>query len=202
MKKYGYARCSTNESKQDIDRQKRELLAAGVATADIFWEYESGRNENRKEFCRMMTIVKDGDTIVSTEISRITRSTRQLCDLIETVKQKRMCLNIIGSVKIDCSKGTIDPMTNAFLQMAGVFAELEVNMTSARIKSGLVNARAKGSRLGEVQGEATDRHGDLPAAQCQPHDRLQVHQPFRRLKGSVHEVQHGNRRARVHLLNG
>lgn len=151
MKKYGYARCSTNESKQDIDRQKRELLAAGVDTSDIFWEYESGRNENRKEYCRMMTIVKDGDTIVSTEISRITRSTRQLCDLIEIVKQKRMCLNIIGSVKIDCSKGTIDPMTNAFLQMAGVFAELEVNMTSARIKSGLVNARAKGSRLGRPE---------------------------------------------------
>lgn len=151
MKKYGYARCSTNESKQDIDRQKRELLAAGVATEDIFWEYESGRNENRKEFCRMMTIVRDGDTIVSTEISRITRSTRQLCDLIDIVRQKHMCLNIIGSVKIDCSNGAIDPMTNAFLQMAGVFAELEVNMTSARIKSGLANARAKGSRLGRPE---------------------------------------------------
>lgn len=151
MKKYGYARCSTNESKQDIDRQKRELLAAGVATEDIFWEYESGRNENRKEFCRMMNIVRDGDTIVSTEISRITRSTRQLCDLIDIVRQKHMCLNIIGSVKIDCSNGAIDPMTNAFLQMAGVFAELEVNMTSARIKSGLVNARAKGSRLGRPE---------------------------------------------------
>lgn len=151
MKKYGYARCSTNESKQDIDRQKRELLAAGVATEDIFWEYESGRNENRKEFCRMMTVVRDGDTIVSTEISRITRSTRQLCDLIDIVRQKHMCLNIIGSVKIDCSNGAIDPMTNAFLQMAGVFAELEVNMTSARIKSGLMNARAKGSRLGRPE---------------------------------------------------
>lgn len=151
MAMYGYARCSTNESKQDIDRQKRELVAAGVDEKNIFWEYESGRNENRKQFCQMMDGVQDGDTIVSTEISRITRSTRQLCALIDVVKQKRLCLTIIGSVKIDCSQGTIDPMTNAFLQMAGVFAELEVNMTSARIKSGIENARAKGARLGRPE---------------------------------------------------
>ena len=40
---YGYARCSTNEERQDIDRQKRELYSLGV-TEDkyIYWEYESG----------------------------------------------------------------------------------------------------------------------------------------------------------------
>lgn len=39
-------------------------------------------------------------------------------------------------------------MTKAFLQIAGVFAELERNIISARVKSGLQNAAAKGSRLG------------------------------------------------------
>ena len=37
---HGYARCSTNESKQDIDRQVRELKQAGAE--DIFLEYEHG----------------------------------------------------------------------------------------------------------------------------------------------------------------
>ena len=37
---YGYARCSTNESKQDINRQVRELKQAGAE--EIFLEYEHG----------------------------------------------------------------------------------------------------------------------------------------------------------------
>ena len=45
MEKYGYARCSTNESKQDIDRQRRELVELGIKKENIFWEYESGTKE-------------------------------------------------------------------------------------------------------------------------------------------------------------
>ena len=40
---YGYARCSTNEERQDIDRQRRELYSLGVTEYKyIYWEYESG----------------------------------------------------------------------------------------------------------------------------------------------------------------
>lgn len=42
----------------------------------------------------------------------------------------------------------MDPMTKAFLQIAGVLAELERNIISARVKSGLKNAAAKGVHLG------------------------------------------------------
>ncbi len=34
---YGYARCSTNESKQDINRQKRELKNMGIKEDNIFF---------------------------------------------------------------------------------------------------------------------------------------------------------------------
>ena len=44
---YGYARCSTNEERQDIDRQKRELYALGVIDDKyIYWEYESGKDDS------------------------------------------------------------------------------------------------------------------------------------------------------------
>ena len=39
---YGYARCSTNESMQDIDRQIRELIQQGAEDKTIYREYESG----------------------------------------------------------------------------------------------------------------------------------------------------------------
>jgi DNA invertase Pin-like site-specific DNA recombinase len=39
-------------------------------------------------------------------------------------------------------------MTNAFIQMSGVFAELELRIIRARVKSGMANAKAKGARIG------------------------------------------------------
>ena len=146
---YGYCRCSTSETKQDVNRQKRELRAMGVEESAIYMEYESGTKISRPELNKMLNIVKSGDTIVCTEISRITRSTKQLCDIIDLVKQKRLKLVIKDSITINCTNSdSIDPMTTAFLQIAGVFSELERNMIADRVRSGMANARAKGVKLG------------------------------------------------------
>lgn len=154
--KYGYARCSTNESKQDITRQTKELEQYGVLEENIYLEYESGTKVNRVELNRLLDKVQEGDTIVSTEVSRITRSTKQLCDLIELVKTKHIKLIIGNSMTVDCTQGDIDPMTKAFLQMAGVFAELERNMIVARVKSGMENARTKGKQIGRKEVTVDD----------------------------------------------
>lgn len=154
---YGYCRCSTNETKQDIDRQKRELAELGADSTTIYFEYESGTKINRVELTKLLNTVKEGDTIVTTEISRITRSTKQLCDIIETIKEKHLKLVIKNSVTLDCTRGDdIDPMTKAFLQMAGVFAELERNMICDRVRSGITNAKAKGKKLGRPQKTISD----------------------------------------------
>lgn len=153
---YGYARCSTSEKEQDIDRQKRELKELGATDQTIYFEYESGTKADRPEFNKLLDIVKQGDTIVTTEVSRLTRSTKQLCDIIQLINDKGLKLVIKGSVTIDCSEGDIDPMTKSFLQMAGVFSELERNLISARVKSGLDNARAKGKKIGRSKTTKDD----------------------------------------------
>ena len=145
---YGYARCSTNESRQDISRQVRELMKMGVPEKNVFLEYESGTKENRAQLQTLLNRVQPGDSIFATEISRLSRSTRQLCDLISLVEQQKLCLRIQNSITVDCRNGTADAMTKAFLQITAVFAELERNIISERVVSGLRNARAKGKRLG------------------------------------------------------
>ena len=57
---YGYARCSTNESKQDINRQVRELKAAGAE--EVYLEYEHGDATVKAEQLKLFSIVKEGDT--------------------------------------------------------------------------------------------------------------------------------------------
>jgi len=151
---YGYARCSTNETKQDIDRQVRELKAAGAEK--IFLEYEHGDSAVKREQEQLFETVQEGDSIITLEVSRLARSTKQLCDIIDLVKRKRIRLVILGSITMDCRNGQADPMTEAFLQMAGVFSQLELAMTRARVKSGMAKARAKGSAIGRPQTTKAD----------------------------------------------
>ena len=144
---YGYARCSTNEAKQDINRQIRELKELGATNETIYLEYASGMKADRVEFKRLLEAVSPGDTIVTTEVSRLSRSTKQLIELIDFIKDNKLKLIIKNSMTIDCTNGELDPMTKAFLQISGVFAELERDIISSRVKSGLENARANG-RIG------------------------------------------------------
>lgn len=149
MTMYGYARCSTNETKQDVNRQKRELIAAGVPKTNIFSEYESGAKDDRIELNRLFSSISVGDTIVTTEISRLARSTKKLCDLLDQVQEKKAKLQILGSMTLDCRPGhEADPATVAMIQVMAAFSELERKMISSRVKSGMQNARAKGKRLG------------------------------------------------------
>ena len=143
---YGYARCSTNETKQDINRQVRELKAAGAE--NIFLEYEHGDSKIKSQQEAMFAAAASGDTIITLEVPRLARSTQQLCEIIEKVREKRLRLVIVGSITLDCREGRADPMSEAFLQMAGVFSQLELAMIRARVKSGMANAKAKGAKIG------------------------------------------------------
>ena len=151
---YGYARCSTNEGKQDILRQTRELKSAGAQK--IFLEYEHGDSAVKEQLSTLLEIAQAGDTIITLEVSRLARSTKQLCEIIEKVKEKCLRLSIVGSICVDCSSGQIDPMTNAFIQISGVFAELELRIIRDRVRSGMANARAKGRKIGRPHITAND----------------------------------------------
>lgn len=154
---YGYARCSlSDETRQDINRQIRELKELGATDETIYFEHRSGTKRDRIEFNKLLDKVVPGDTIVTTEVSRLSRSTQHLCEIIEIIKNKELKLVIGSTMTIDCTTGELDPMTNAFLQMSGVFAELERNIISQRVKSGMQNAKAKGKVLGRPQTTADD----------------------------------------------
>ena len=151
---YGYCRCSTTEERQDINRQKRELYKLGVEDdKNIYWEYESGTNNDRIEFNKLLDLMEKGDTLCTTEVSRLTRSTSYLCEILKTVQEKHIRL-VIGTFVVDCRTDDIDPMTKGMLMMWGVFSEMERDIISARVKSGMANAKAKGKKIGRPK---TDR---------------------------------------------
>ncbi len=160
---FGYARCSTNEDKQDINRQIRELKAAGAD--EIIFEYEHGDSKVKKQQTLMLEQAKAGDTIITLEVARLARSTQQLCEIIDIISAKHLRLIIVGSITLDCRNGKPDPMSEAFLQMAGVFSQLELAMIRARVRSGMENARAKGKSIGRPR----TTKDDIPPAFYRPY---------------------------------
>ena len=154
MKMYGYARCSTDTDKQDINRQIRELKAAGAT--EIIFEYEHGDCKLKRQQEIMFEQAQAGDTIIVLEVSRLARSTQQLCEIIDIISAKHLRLIIVGSITLDCRNGKPDPMSEAFLQMAGVFSQLELAMIRARVRSGMENARAKGKPIGRPRTTKDD----------------------------------------------
>ena len=152
---YGYARCSLAEERgQDINRQVRELKQAGAA--EIVLEREHGDAKVKQNLEMLLETAEAGDTIITTEVSRLSRSTQQLCEIIGVIKEKKLRLVILGSITVDCRSGQIDPMSQAFIQMSGIFSELELTILRARVRSGMANAAAKGKHIGRPQTTKND----------------------------------------------
>ena len=114
----------------------------------MVFEYEHGDAKVKHQQEAMLEEAKQGDTIITLEVPRLARSTQQLCEIIDKVSAKKLRLVIVGSITLDCRNGQADPMSEAFLQMAGVFSQLELAMIRARVKSGMENAKAKGKKIG------------------------------------------------------
>ena len=93
------------------------------------------------------------------QVSSLARRTQQLCEIIDTVREKHLRLVIVCSITLDCRSGQPDPMSEAFLQMAVVFSQLELSMIRMRVRSGMANARAKGKRIGRPQVTVEDLPG-------------------------------------------
>ena len=150
---YGYARCSTTEKRQDIERQVAELYSMGANF--VIQEFDSGGNTERVRFGELLTALSVGDSVYATEVSRVTRSLKQLCEIIELAKAKQLLLKF-GVLEFNCKDGRLAPFPLAMLQIMGVFAELERNLATERINSGLAHAKSKGVKLGRPKKTAVN----------------------------------------------
>lgn len=81
----------------------------GANKETIYLEFESGTKIDRIELNKLLNIIKKGDTIVVTEVSRITGSTKQLYEIIELVKRKN--LKLVLEALVYCISREIDPIT-------------------------------------------------------------------------------------------
>ena len=137
--KIGYVRASTT----DQNTARQEVLMESLGVDQVYIDRVSGKNTDRPELKRMMTFVREGDTVIVESISRFARNTRDLLDLVERLTAK--------GVEFVSKKEAIDTTTPSgkfMLTIFGAVAELEREYILQRQREGIEIAKQQGKYKG------------------------------------------------------
>ncbi|MDK2586879.1 recombinase family protein [Romboutsia sedimentorum] len=138
----GYVRVSTveqNESRQLVTMQRYNV-------EKLFQEKVSAKDINREELNKMLDFVREGDSIVIHDFSRLARSTKDLLHIMELLESKGV--NLISTKEsIDSST----PTGKLMLTMIGAINEFERTNMLERQREGIAIAKAAGKYKGRKE---------------------------------------------------
>ena len=140
----GYKRVSTQE--QSTARQ-----LVGIALDRVYDERASGATKERPELKRCLDALREGDTLHVHAVDRLSRSMRDLLDIVDTVLKAKANL-IIYHPKLEFSSQHDDYMQSFQLKLFTIIGELERSMLRQRQKEGIAQAKLNGTRSGKPFG--------------------------------------------------
>lgn len=181
--KVGYIRVSTEE--QNTARQ--EIVMEQLGVEKVFIDKCSGNNANRPKLMEMMNFVREGDTVVVSEISRFARNTKDLLNMVEELTEK--------GVQFESQKEKIDTTTPTGQFMLTIFAavsQLERDYILARQREGIEAKKARGEYKGRqpIEVDKTQfeqeyklwKSGQITATAAMTHLGLKPNTFYRRVK--------------------
>jgi len=140
----GYARVSTDG--QRLDRQIDELLAAGVDRRMLYQEKITGTKRDRPELQRMLQELNEGDVVLISDLTRLSRSTRDLLNIIGKIKEKNASIRSLKDTWLDTTSQ--NPYNEFLLTVMSGLSQLERDLISLRTKEGLASAKTRGRKGG------------------------------------------------------
>ncbi|MBO0481532.1 recombinase family protein [Candidatus Enterococcus courvalinii] len=145
----GYARVSSDD--QNLERQFEEFKKIGVEK--IFAEKKSGKNTiDRPEFSKMMSFVREGDTIVFESLERLGRNSDEILDTVSFIDKNNMGLMVLNLPILDTKFG--DPNLEKLVRslVISIFswtAQNEREESKRKQKQGIDIAKKKGIYRGK-----------------------------------------------------
>ena len=153
MKTVAYLRVSTRS--QDLANQKLAILDYAQQkqfTVDRFIGLQSSslKVRHKERVGELLDLLKAGDRLIVSELSRLGRSLGQVIQIVDTLVHRKVRFT---AVKEGITfEGKQDLQTKVMIALFGLFAEVERDLISERTKEGLVAARAQGKMLGRPKG--------------------------------------------------
>lgn len=150
MELVGYARVSTREERQVLDRQLDALRAAGCER--VFDDRGSGASADRPGLRACLDYLRRGDVLVVLDLDRLGRLAGELIRLVDELEARG-----VGFRALNVDFDTTTPMGRAFLQIQAAFAEMERNVIRQRVREGIAAARARGRKGGRPRRMTPER---------------------------------------------
>ena len=153
MKTVAYLRVSTRS--QDLANQKLAILDYAQQkqfTVDRFIGLQSSslKVRHKERVGELLDLLKAGDRLIVSELSRLGRSLGQVIQIVDTLVHRKVRFT---AVKEGITfEGKQDLQTKVMIALFGLFAEVERDLISERTKEGLATARAAGKMLGRPKG--------------------------------------------------
>lgn len=140
----GYARVSTIE--QHEERQLQALKEVGCERT--YLDKLSGKNTERPQLKQMIDFAREGDTVYVSEFSRLARSTKDLLDIMQKLKDKG-----VQVISLKENFDTTTPAGELAMTLFAAIATFERKIMLERQKEGIAIARAKGVYKGRKRKE-------------------------------------------------
>ncbi|MDR2903614.1 MAG: recombinase family protein [Clostridiales bacterium] len=146
----GYARVSTQD--QNLDRQLDELRQYGCEK--IYEEKVTGTHTDRTELNKLLENARAGDTVIIMDLTRLSRSTKDLFALVEQLGQRSIDIKSLKEAWID----TTTPQGKLMFTIFAGIAQFERDLLSQRTKEGLAAAKARGRQGGRPRTRNEKAH--------------------------------------------
>jgi DNA invertase Pin-like site-specific DNA recombinase len=147
--KIGYARVSTTD--QNLELQLSALHQAGCGR--IYQEKISGSKKERPELQRLLDQLRPDDIVVVWKLDRLARSTRNLLDLVESIRAADASF-------LSLSEPWADTTTHSGKMIMTIFAgiaEFERDLIRERTNAGRVAAKHRGVQFGRPKKLTEDQ---------------------------------------------
>lgn len=145
----GYMRISTANEQQTFNRQEAQLLEQGAEL--IYQERVSGAKRDRPELNKMLEELQKGDTVLIVSIDRLSRSTKDLLEIVQIIKDKGATLKSINDSWLDTTSD--NPLNEFLLTVLGALGQMERQMITQRVKEGVKVAQANGVQFGRPKAK-------------------------------------------------
>jgi DNA invertase Pin-like site-specific DNA recombinase len=146
--KLGYARVSTEE--QSLDRQLDALKSEGCKK--IFEEKITGSRKERPELLRLLDHLREGDTVIFLDLTRLSRSVKDLFSIVEQIENMGANIKSLKETWLD----TTTPHGKLLFTIFAGISQFERDLISQRTKEGLASALARGRKGGRPKKDEKD----------------------------------------------
>ena len=144
MATFAYLRCSTSE--QTTDNQRLEIEQAGFRPDFVFSETISGSvpSDRRPEFQKLLSKIRDGETLVVSKLDRLGRDSIDVQSTIKRLQERGIKVLVLALGSTDLTS----PSGQLLMTMLAAVAQMERSLLIERTQAGLQRAKAEGKKLG------------------------------------------------------